>query len=78
MPDQPIHEREAAHQETASRLLQSINTKDNRWVLVAAPYPSQQKKLSRLLNAGWLPDQMANAIRQWDPPVPTSPETLLS
>jgi crotonobetainyl-CoA:carnitine CoA-transferase CaiB-like acyl-CoA transferase len=43
-----------------------MNTKDNRWVLVAAPYPSQQRKLSRLLNSGYLPDQMANAIRQWD------------
>ena len=45
----------------------SINaTKDNKWVLVAAPYPSQQKKLSRLLNSGYLPDQVDNAVRKWD------------
>jgi crotonobetainyl-CoA:carnitine CoA-transferase CaiB-like acyl-CoA transferase len=46
--------------------LSIVNTKDNRWVLIACPYPSQQKKLSRLLNSGWLPDQMAQAVRQWD------------
>jgi crotonobetainyl-CoA:carnitine CoA-transferase CaiB-like acyl-CoA transferase len=46
--------------------LSILNTKDNRWVLLAAPYPSQQRKVSRLLNSGYLPDQLANATRQWD------------
>jgi len=46
--------------------LSILNTKDNRWVLMAAPYPSQQRKVSRLFNSGYLPDQLANAARQWD------------
>ena len=43
-----------------------LNTKDNRWVLLAAPYPSQQRKVCQLFNSGYLPDQLANAARQWD------------
>ena len=46
--------------------LSILNTKDNRWVLMGAPYPSQQRKVSRLFNSGYLPDQLANAARQWD------------
>ena len=46
--------------------LSILPTRDNRWVMMCAPYPSQQRKVCQLFNSGFLPDQLANAARQWD------------
>jgi crotonobetainyl-CoA:carnitine CoA-transferase CaiB-like acyl-CoA transferase len=41
-------------------------TRDNRFVLIAAPYPSQQAKVGKLLRAGMVPENLTQATRKWD------------
>ncbi|HEX6555405.1 MAG TPA: CoA transferase, partial [Ktedonobacteraceae bacterium] len=43
-----------------------LPTRDNRFVLVLAAYPSQMRKASELLRCGLVSDQMARVTRQWD------------
>jgi len=41
-------------------------TKDNRWVLLCAPYPQMAPKLSTILNCGVLPHQVEAEIMKWN------------
>jgi crotonobetainyl-CoA:carnitine CoA-transferase CaiB-like acyl-CoA transferase len=43
-----------------------LPTRDDRFVLVLAAYPSQQEKAAQLLHCGMVYDQMAQATRRWD------------
>ena len=41
-------------------------TRDNRFVMLVAPYPSQQAKVAKLLRAGMVPENLTQATRKWD------------
>jgi crotonobetainyl-CoA:carnitine CoA-transferase CaiB-like acyl-CoA transferase len=43
-----------------------LPTRDDRFVVVIAPYPSQQLKVARLFRCGFVQDQMEQAARRWD------------
>lgn len=43
-----------------------LATRDNRFVLVVAPYPSQQVKTAEIFRCGLVEGQMAQAARKWD------------
>jgi crotonobetainyl-CoA:carnitine CoA-transferase CaiB-like acyl-CoA transferase len=43
-----------------------LPTRDNRFVVVIAPYPSQQVKVGRLFRCGFVEEQMAQVARRWD------------
>ena len=45
---------------------QIFPTRDNRFVMITAPYPSQQTKVGRLLRCGMVPENMMQATRKWD------------
>jgi hypothetical protein len=46
--------------------LAMLPTRDNRFVQVCAPYPSQHQKLTELLHCGLVERHMAQAARKWD------------
>jgi crotonobetainyl-CoA:carnitine CoA-transferase CaiB-like acyl-CoA transferase len=46
--------------------LAMLPTRDNRFVMCCAPYPSQHKKLTELLHCGLVERHMAQAARKWD------------
>jgi crotonobetainyl-CoA:carnitine CoA-transferase CaiB-like acyl-CoA transferase len=41
-------------------------TRDNRSVMIGAPYPSQRVKVARLLRCGMVPESLTQATRKWD------------
>ncbi len=43
-----------------------VPCRDGRFVLIAAPYPSQKVKVSKLLRCGMEPESLAQATRRWD------------
>jgi crotonobetainyl-CoA:carnitine CoA-transferase CaiB-like acyl-CoA transferase len=43
-----------------------LPTRDNRFVVLIAPYPSQQKKVAQLFRCGFVEEQMAQVARRWD------------
>ena len=43
-----------------------LPTRDNRFVVVIAPYPSQQVKVGRIFRCGFIEEQMAQVARKWD------------
>lgn len=43
-----------------------LPTRDNRFVIVLAPYPSQQVKTFQIFRCGLIEEQMANVARKWD------------
>jgi crotonobetainyl-CoA:carnitine CoA-transferase CaiB-like acyl-CoA transferase len=43
-----------------------LPTRDNRFVMLMAQYPSQQQKVFELFRCGMTQDQMAQASRKWD------------
>jgi len=43
-----------------------LPTRDDRFVVVIAPYPSQQRKVAQIFRCGFVEDQMAQAARRWD------------
>jgi crotonobetainyl-CoA:carnitine CoA-transferase CaiB-like acyl-CoA transferase len=51
---------------TYAGIIDFLPTRDNRFVLVLAAYPSQMLKASELLRCGLVYDQMARVTRQWD------------
>jgi crotonobetainyl-CoA:carnitine CoA-transferase CaiB-like acyl-CoA transferase len=51
---------------TYAGVIDFLPTRDNRFVIVLAAYPSQLLKVSELLRCGLVYDQMARVTRQWD------------
>lgn len=43
-----------------------LPTRDNRFVVALAPYPSQQAKLFKIFRRGLIEEQLAQAARKWD------------
>jgi crotonobetainyl-CoA:carnitine CoA-transferase CaiB-like acyl-CoA transferase len=43
-----------------------LPTRDNRFVIVLAPYPSQQQKMFQIFRRGMIEEQMAQVSRKWD------------
>ncbi|MBV9140158.1 MAG: hypothetical protein JO115_04465, partial [Pseudonocardiales bacterium] len=43
-----------------------LPTRDNRFVIVLAPYPSQQVKTFQIFRCGLIEEQMAQVARKWD------------
>jgi crotonobetainyl-CoA:carnitine CoA-transferase CaiB-like acyl-CoA transferase len=44
----------------------NLPTRDNRFVMLVAPYPSQQAKVGKLLRCGMVPENLMQATRKWD------------
>jgi len=43
-----------------------LPTRDNRFVVLIAPYPSQQRKVAQLFRCGFTEEQLSQAARKWD------------